>query len=124
MLELERNANAPSIARAAMNGRCAGLELSPAICQTLVLLVSEVVTNAVLHSSAPTDAPILLTTNVTDDTIHVTVTDRGDSFNRRAHRQGRRFGGYGLHIVEKTTSRWGVDRAGGTRVWFELSRTV
>jgi anti-sigma regulatory factor (Ser/Thr protein kinase) len=90
----------------------------------LVLLVSEVVTNAVLHSNAPTDVPILLTTSVTEETIHVTVTDTGDSFTPLPRRPERRYGGYGLHILDKAARRWGVDRVGGTRVWFELSRTA
>jgi hypothetical protein len=29
-------------------------------------------------------------------------------------------GGFGLHVVEMLSRRWGVNRAGGTRVWAEL----
>ena len=79
-LELKRDCQAPSISRAAASGRCNGLELSTSLSETLVLLVSEVVSNAVLHSGGPTDTPIVLRTSVTEDTVRVTVTDTGDGF--------------------------------------------
>jgi anti-sigma regulatory factor (Ser/Thr protein kinase) len=122
-VELKRDAHAPSIARAAASGRCDGLELSPSVCQTLVLLVSEVVSNAVLHSRAPRELPIVLTTTVSEDVIRVTVTDTGEGFTPKPRNPKQRYGGYGLHILEKAAHRWGVDRVGGTRVWFELPRT-
>lgn len=121
-LELKRDAHAPSIARAAASGRCEGLELSPSLCHTLVLLVSEVVSNAVLHSNAPAHLPILLTTSITDEAIRVTITDTGDGFTPKPRDPAAPHGGYGLYILEKAASRWGVDRVGGS-VWFELPRT-
>ncbi len=121
-LELKRDLQAPSVARAAASGRCDGLALSPSLRHTLVLLVSEVVSNAVLHSNAPPDMPIVLTTSVTDDAIRVTVTDAGDGFTPLPRAPETTRGGYGLHLVDKAAIRWGVDRAGGTRVWFELPR--
>jgi anti-sigma regulatory factor (Ser/Thr protein kinase) len=122
-LELKRDAHAPSIARAAASDRCDGLELSPSLCHTLVLLVSEVVSNAVLHSSAPADVPIVLTTSITEERIRVTVTDTGEGFTP-VRRDPQALGGsYGLYILEQAAPRWGVDSVGGTRVWFELPRT-
>lgn len=123
-LELKRDRQAPSIARAAASGRCYRLELSAHLCETLVLLVSEVVSNAVLHSSAPADTPIMFTTSVTEDAVRVTVTDTGDGFVPQPRKPGVTQGGYGLYILEKTAPRWGVDRIGGTRVWFELPRNA
>jgi anti-sigma regulatory factor (Ser/Thr protein kinase) len=116
-LELQRSPEAPGIARAAVSGMCHERNLSPSLCHTLLLLVSEVVTNAVLHSNGPADAPILLAATVSSDTIRVTVTDAGHGFTRTSK---RRVGGHGLYLLDKSASRWGVDRAGGTRVWFEL----
>jgi anti-sigma regulatory factor (Ser/Thr protein kinase) len=88
------------------------------------LLVSEIVSNAVLHSPAPEDTSILLTTGVTEDAIRVTVTDMGDGFVPEPRGAETTHGGYGLYILEEAASRWGVDRIGGTRVWFELPRTA
>ncbi len=123
VLKLKRDLQAPSVARAAANGRCRSLDLSDSVCDTLVLLVSEVVTNAVRHSSAPADTSIILTTSVTEDSIRVNVIDTGEGFTPRPRDPSAAHGGYGLYLVEKTARRWGVDRVGGTRVWFELDRS-
>lgn len=90
-----------------------------------MLLVSELVTNAVMHSAAPADAPIELTAHVADERVLVAVTDAGDGFappQRIAPVTPDRLaeGGYGLYLVSRAASRWGVERDRGTRVWFEL----
>ena len=122
-LELKRDLEAPSVARAAASGSCDGLKLSPSVCHTLLLLVSELVSNAVLHSNAPAHTPIVFTTSVTEDFIRVTVTDTGDGFVPTPRKSEAKHGGYGLYLVDKAARRWGVDRVGGTRVWFELPRS-
>ncbi len=124
-LTLGRDLHAPSLARAAVIERCDDFELTPSLCHTLVLLVSELVSNAVLHSSGPVHSPILLTAGIAQDAIRVTVTDAGKGFTPHPRRPDMAHGGYGLYIVEKATRRWGVDRgAGATTVWFELARVV
>jgi anti-sigma regulatory factor (Ser/Thr protein kinase) len=129
-LELGRDPHAPAIARAAARKYREDYELSPSLRQTLVLLVSEVVSNAVLHSRGPDDAPILLTINMTSDVVLVTVIDAGNGFTPHPRPPEATHGGYGLYLVDKSASRWGVDKAGeiggikGTRVWFELSRSA
>jgi anti-sigma regulatory factor (Ser/Thr protein kinase) len=123
-LQLKRDAEAPSVARAAVMGGCEDCELSASVCHTLVLLVSELVSNAVLHSRAAADAPITLTASVTAEAVCVAVTDAGGGFTPVPRKPDAAHGGYGLYLLEKAASRWGVDRTGGTRVWFELPRTV
>jgi anti-sigma regulatory factor (Ser/Thr protein kinase) len=87
--------------------------------ETLVLLVSELVTNATLHSEGPADAPILLTVDLDGGVISGAVTDAGNGFT-----PGRRRvtdpGGFGLYLLARESLHWGVDRIGGTRVWFDL----
>jgi anti-sigma regulatory factor (Ser/Thr protein kinase) len=116
-LELRRSPEAPGTARAAVSGLCHERGLSPSLCHTLQLLVSEVVTNAVLHSNGPAEAPILFVATVLEHKIHVTVTDAGRGFTG-AHK--RRGDGHGLYLLDKSATRWGVDQVGGTRVWFDL----
>jgi anti-sigma regulatory factor (Ser/Thr protein kinase) len=122
-LELQRNVEAPAIARAAVKGICSDLDLCLSKQHTLALLVSELVSNAVLHSSGPADAPVLLAATVGEEIVHIAVTDAGRGFTPRPHDQ-RTGGGYGLYLVDRAASRWGSDQVGGTRVWFELSRTA
>src|SRR6202035_5912643 len=52
-LDLQRSVEAPGIARAAVSELSRELRLAASLVQTLVLLVSEIVSNAVLHSSGP-----------------------------------------------------------------------
>ncbi|MDQ6811870.1 MAG: ATP-binding protein [Actinomycetota bacterium] len=119
-LELPRENQAPTVARAAVSGLCHDLEFSLSQCHTLMLLVSEVVSNAVLHSQGPPDAPILLTASVQGNAARIAVTDAGHGFTPTRREHAGASGGYGLDLVDKAASRWGVDRVGGTRVWFEL----
>ncbi len=122
-LELQRNVEAPAIARAALSGLCNDLDVSRSEQHTLVLLVSEVVSNAVQHSPGPADASVLLAATVGEETVHVAVTDSGRGFTPSRH-DPRAEGGYGLYLLDKAASRWGVDQVDGTRVWFELARTA
>ncbi len=90
--------------------------------QTLLLLVSEVVSNAVLHSSGPDEERIGFSASASEDAVTVSVTDAGEGFTPGEQCTGRPDGGFGLQILECAASRWGVDCEGQTRVWFELSR--
>jgi anti-sigma regulatory factor (Ser/Thr protein kinase) len=121
-LRLTRGVEAPSIARSAVLRRCGDFDLSPSEHHTLALLVSEVVSNAVLHSKGQVEAPIVLTVTVTEEAVRVTVTDAGDGFTPEPRQPETKQGGFGLYLLEKAASSWGVDRVGGTRVWFELPR--
>jgi anti-sigma regulatory factor (Ser/Thr protein kinase) len=117
-LELNRDRDAPAAARGAVSEWCPDLAGGSRRRETLLLLVSELVTNAVLHSQGPADAPIRVS-------VRVEVTDAGKRFTRASHelpRPGARttIGGYGLYVVDQAASRWGVERARGTRVWFEI----
>jgi anti-sigma regulatory factor (Ser/Thr protein kinase) len=123
-LALERNVQAPAIARAAISGLCQDLRLAGTLRQTLVLLISEVVSNAVLHSSGPDDAPITVTAMVTAEVFRITVTDAGDGFTPARRDPARVEGGYGLFLLEKAASRWGVEETSPTTVWFELPLTA
>jgi anti-sigma regulatory factor (Ser/Thr protein kinase) len=121
-ISLEQTPHAPSLARAAVTGFSDGSDIAPARLATLLLLVSEIVTNAVLHSSAVPQAEITLNAYLIDSgAVHVEVIDGGDGFTPVPRDPSRPGGGYGLYLVEREALCWGVDRAGGTRVWFELA---
>jgi anti-sigma regulatory factor (Ser/Thr protein kinase) len=120
---LEPSPHAPALARAAITGFSDGSEITPGRLATLLLLVSEVVTNAVIHSTASSPSEILLCASVTNaGAIRVEVTDGGSGFTPMPREPDRPGAGYGLFLVEREALSWGVDRKGGTRVWFELAR--
>jgi anti-sigma regulatory factor (Ser/Thr protein kinase) len=99
--------------------------ISAQILDDVRLLVSELVTNSVRHGRLPEAGTIELRAEVTPKGVRVEVTDPGRGFERR-QRSGsaERIGGYGLYLVHRLASRWGVDSPGerGTRVWFEIDR--
>jgi anti-sigma regulatory factor (Ser/Thr protein kinase) len=121
-LQLERSVRAPAIARSAVGEQLLATGIDGSFAQTVVLLVSEVVSNAVRHSGGPTDAAITLEAIVTDDAVRIAVTDAGEGFTPRPRDPDRLGEGYGLYLVEKAARDWGVERDGGTTVWFELAR--
>jgi len=121
-ITLERNSEAPSLARAATAGFAEKRDIDPENMSTLTLLVSEIVSNAVVHADAPPSSDILLCVRLLEGgAVRVEVTDQGSGFTpipRDPHRHG---GGYGLYLVDNQATRWGVDTQNGTRVWFEMS---
>ncbi|HWF32827.1 MAG TPA: ATP-binding protein [Solirubrobacteraceae bacterium] len=121
-LELERSVDAPAIARAEIAARCRELGLGAPLCQSLILLVSEVVSNAVRHSAADANARVQLVATFGERTIRVMVTDAGVGFTPRPRDPARTDDGYGLYLLEKVAARWGVESRGDTKVWFELPR--
>jgi anti-sigma regulatory factor (Ser/Thr protein kinase) len=120
-LSLERNVYAPSLARAAVLRFIEDSACTPARSSTLALLVSELVSNAVLHSEAAPEMGILLSVLLLDSgVIRVEVLDRGAGFTA-VPRDPTQEGGYGLYLVEKEASSWGIERRDGTCVWFEIA---
>ncbi|HXB14119.1 MAG TPA: ATP-binding protein [Solirubrobacteraceae bacterium] len=121
-LELDRDISAPAIARSAVAQQLGECGIDGAFGQTVVLLVSEVVSNAVRHSSAPPGAGISLDATVTENGVRIAVTDAGAGFTPRPRDPDRLGEGYGLYLVAKAASAWGIDTDDGTTVWFELER--
>lgn len=86
----------------------------------LRLLVSELVTNSVRHVTG-SEQPVELAVRIRAGTIRVEVHDGGSGFQPASKPEPRgASGGFGLFLVERMASRWGVDTRDGTRVWFEL----
>ena len=86
----------------------------------LRLLVSELVTNSVRHVTGSAQ-PVELAVRIGSRAIRVEVHDGGSGFEPTDKPEPRGAdGGFGLFLVERMASRWGVDTRDGTRVWFEL----
>lgn len=82
------------------------------------LLVSELVTNALVHGRGE----ITLKASVDAARLRIDVVDEGTGFEHEVREGGfEDLGGRGLRIVEAESSRWGVFE-GTTHVWFELER--
>jgi anti-sigma regulatory factor (Ser/Thr protein kinase) len=119
MLEvnLPHTPEAPAIARRYIV-RWLTREVEPDELDTAKLLVSELVTNAVVHGHGE----ITLRATLDDDRLLVDVIDQGRGFERTLRqRDFAGVGGRGLAIVDAEASRWGIHE-GTTHVWFELER--
>ncbi|MCG7210005.1 ATP-binding protein [Streptomyces arenae] len=91
-----------------------------AAAEDVLLVVSELVTNACLHAEGPDE----LFLSCDNKVIRVEVSDRGNGqpAPRTPHRAGRP-GGHGMFIVQRLCLDWGVVRtpgAAGKTVWAEL----
>jgi anti-sigma regulatory factor (Ser/Thr protein kinase) len=88
----------------------------------VTLLVSELVTNAVLHSDSRNGGRVTLALADCHDFIHGDVVDEGSSSVPQVCADMFAEGGRGLFLVEAISDRWGVytDCAGQT-VWFQVS---
>ncbi len=84
----------------------------------IVLLVAELVANAVLHAGGPQD----LVLHATDTRLRVEVTDASQTAPapHEPHQPGTP-GGHGLHIVRTVSDRWGTTpHPFGKIVWAEI----
>jgi anti-sigma regulatory factor (Ser/Thr protein kinase) len=84
------------------------------------LVVSELVTNSVLHAGLSGEDAVTLAVEVLPDRIRIEVTDRGHGFTDQPEdiAEGH---GHGLIIVEQLADRWGTDRGSETKVWAEFA---
>jgi anti-sigma regulatory factor (Ser/Thr protein kinase) len=118
VLSLQRTVQAPSEARQRVR-EFAG-RLGPERTEDAVLLISELVTNAVKYG--PEHGEIRLIVGAAEDRMRFTVHDTGAGplpAMRPMDRLPHQGGGHGLRLVDRVSDRWGVER-GSTRVWFEL----
>jgi anti-sigma regulatory factor (Ser/Thr protein kinase) len=113
-LNLDRERSAPSAARQAIEHRFADLGFDRMA--DLALVVSELVTNAVVHGRGA----ITLKLQHDGDVVRGEVIDEGAGFEQEIRDSGPNdLGGRALLIVEALSSRWGIHE-GTTHVWFEL----
>ena len=121
--EIAGGSEAPLAARELLTDRL-GESTPEATMHDLHLLTTELVTNAVLHAHAGVDDTIALSVRTRPGRVRVAVTDGGGESTPAIQEPDPEVpGGMGLFLVDKISSRWGVEQAssGGSRVWFELA---
>jgi two-component sensor histidine kinase len=93
--------------------------LSARSVEEIKLMVSELVTNGILHGASENDAPVLLDLCVNGD-IRCGVVDEGRGLAAGLAARVKHGGGWGLQVVEQLADRWGMKRSPDhTEVWFE-----
>jgi len=96
--------------------------LPPEKLEDVRLVVSELVTNSILHAGLSPDDQISLTVRVSGGSVRGRVCDPGPGFGIPSEPRPRPdlSGGWGLPIVETISDRWGVERNRHACVWFEI----
>jgi anti-sigma regulatory factor (Ser/Thr protein kinase) len=115
---LRCNASAPHLAREALGA----LGVIEPVRDDVLLVASELVTNAVLHSGCTPGEELALVAKLIPGGLEIAVTDPGRSDTTPTPRPSYAGpGGVGLRIVEALARRWGTERRHGRRVWAELA---
>ena len=85
------------------------------------LLASELITNGIGHGGLPEDASLRLAVQLRDGALRIELRDPANHGSVPTGEPDRvHHGGFGLQLVDLLSTRWGVNRAGGTHVWFEV----
>ena len=116
-----------------------GIGVDEPLAETLILLISELVTNAVVHTGCPAVLRMVLP-DVLDargvaeavgrqgpgpgpGTVRVEVADASARPPRPRHADGEETNGRGLELVDGLADRWGWQAEGaGKSIWCEVDR--
>jgi anti-sigma regulatory factor (Ser/Thr protein kinase) len=119
VLTLPPTPQAPALAREHV--RSLGSSWPPQVMESVLLAVTEVVTNAVRYGKGRLEFGV----QVDDGTVRVEVSDDNPEPPQRRPRtpDGLVEGGLGLHLLDAITRAWGTDtreKPPGKTVWIEV----
>ncbi|WP_442693877.1 ATP-binding protein [Streptomyces pseudogriseolus] len=123
--ELAAHPGSPAQARRLTRARLTGWSVCEDTCDTAALVVSELVTNAIVHTAS---SHVVCELHDGDDLLRIAVRDEGYAPGRpRANTRQRpeEEHGRGLLLVDALCRAWGAQEHGpGLLVWAELARTA
>jgi anti-sigma regulatory factor (Ser/Thr protein kinase) len=109
-LKLPPDIDAPAAARRALRRLPLGVREVD-----VLLLASELVTNAVMHADAAPGEPIELSASCEGGRTRVEVRNHGEPLVA-----AELSAGYGLRVLAGASARWGIEHDSSTLVWFEV----
>ena len=110
--------SAPGDARRSLD-RLAGM-LRPDRLDDVRLVVSELVTNTLVHSGRGQQGTVEMRVQLLPGRLRVEVTDQGREWGKSSSVE-RPEGGFGLLLVDHLAERWGHEGGDHTTVWAELA---
>ncbi|WP_435878651.1 ATP-binding protein [Streptomyces werraensis] len=123
--ELAAHPGSPAQARRLTRARLTGWSVCEDTCDTAALVVSELVTNAIVHTAS---SHVVCELHDGDDLLRIAVRDEGCAPGRpraNTRQQPEEEHGRGLLLVDALCRAWGAHEHGpGLLVWAELSRTA
>ena len=105
--------------------RACGLDPDAPLAETVVLVVSELVTNAVVHTGSPAVLRLVFPVGADAERrpVRVEVADASPQPPLRRCARGEATSGRGLELVDCLADRWGWHPDGdGKRVWCEIEQ--
>jgi anti-sigma regulatory factor (Ser/Thr protein kinase) len=110
---------APRKAREALSR----LDSIESVLDDVLLVASELATNAVMHSGCTAGEEFELSAERRDGCVRIAVSDPGHGGGepRRRTPDPSRPGGMGLAVVEQLSREWGADRSNWLQVWADLA---
>ena len=118
-LQLAGGTAAPRAARRALAGALGG-RLAGRVEGDALIIISELVSNAIRHGGARTPGErVGVHAALRGAVLRLEVTDPGPGFDPGGHGP-RADGGYGLHLLDRMASGWGVSGSEPVTVWAEL----
>ncbi|WP_414168772.1 ATP-binding protein [Streptoverticillium reticulum] len=135
-MQMEVRADPAEVGRARRWARSrlagSGIGVDEPLAETLILLISELVTNAVVHTGCPAVLRMLFpgagasmeaAPGGCPGTVRVEVADNSTRPPRQRCARGDDTGGRGLELVDGLADRWGWQPEGtGKRIWCEVDR--
>ncbi len=102
-----------------------GIDADEPLADTLVLLISELVTNAVVHTGCPAVLRLLFGPGGAGaGIVRVEVADDSASPPQQRRADGADTHGRGLELIDGLADRWGWQPEGrGKRIWCEMDRS-
>ncbi len=119
---LPADRRAPSSARTLLD-LCVGGLVDARVLSDAQLLISELVTNSIVHSGIGARDEVVVRIRLGSEALELEVRNKGVTgtiaSNGGDPERGR---GFGLDLVGLLSADWGVRRDGDTTVWAEVSR--
>lgn len=115
---IPRDESAPAIGRRFVRKVLGGY---PKAAETAEIVVSELITNAVLHEEASNE-PLSLAVETSEDSARLLVGLTHHDRIEMKEPEGVT-GGFGLRIVKAMSTRWGIRAGTMPAVWAEISLT-
>jgi anti-sigma regulatory factor (Ser/Thr protein kinase) len=98
---------------------------SPDQVDSAVLLLSELLTNVLVHTDSDALLVAEITGSVGERRLRIEVTDGGDDLPHKRRPGELASSGRGLVLIELLAHAWGVDPRGESKsIWFELYESV
>jgi anti-sigma regulatory factor (Ser/Thr protein kinase) len=114
-----------SLARHAFDDEMLAVGVAPEERYDAMLVLSELVSNAVTHAAALPDGEVRVRWAIKADTMHIEISDGGSATRPNAVvAKMSALGGRGLDIVRTICRQWGVtEEVDSVTVWADVPRT-